>query len=703
MVENTGKQVKNSINLFEDLDDLIFIESKIKGNNDEKEKKVEELNKIPDNNDNFMIDLGNSDNSNFNNNDTTTNKSNSNPFSPVIKDNKISEKENIQSIKNNVGNKDSEEVNKNNTNSQIDLKNDLNKIIRHSTPNVIINSVGGELAVGTSIIKSKSNSISLQGKSKAPTDLRNVIKSRLAKVNNDYVFTQNYSDNILSFFRKFNSIVLAKVEYSLDFNKKFMLFFKNISQCYFSFAKELQKSNELINIQNNQGMILSNYVNRMLEQTQSKITSYFENFSTILGSRMISSGIKESKIKEFYYRLNVISKDIDNSLNKIVKQKANLTKDYNDNKKVFEDFKQSINDNKAIDKLISKNDFFSIEYKLNNNYRVMNALTKDFLLCYKEKLLDLQVLILDYVALLKETIDTYITENRKIFNESGFIELDQKEYKKIQKENESKYKEKEKSKGNDEEKKKEDKKKDKEKDKEKDIGINDIKENLKKNNKDSKLQEQTKYLNFDELQKHYDSLNKDSIDEVFSTNQIINEKIDVDLEYLKALNEILGKYQQNLLISGISNLGNLEIKDFDKFKLEKYSNFNKFLDFLVLVNPFMSENLEDYLKYDFQVKRENGLILDKWQNCRIVVTIQNSIFIYDLTDYNENTQDIKIPKLIEKLNVDTIKFVEKDSEKNPFRFSLNDQKKGMIFNSKLNFEFDAENIEVFEAVKSAFS
>ncbi len=35
-----------------------------------------------------------------------------------------------------------------------------------------------------------------------------------------------------------------------------------------------------------------------------------------------------------------------------------------------------------------------------------------------------------------------------------------------------------------------------------------------KKNKDSKMQEQTKYLNFDELQKHYDSLNKDSIDEV---------------------------------------------------------------------------------------------------------------------------------------------------------------------------------------------
>ena len=205
------------------------------------------------------------------------------------------------------------------------------------------------------------------------------------------------------------------------------------------------------------------------------------------------------------------------------------------------------------------------------------------------------------------------------------------------------------------------------------------------------------------MQKHYDSLNKESVEQVFATKQIINyEEIDVDKEYLTTLNEILGEYQKNLLISSQNNIGNMEIKDYNKFKLENHSNVKQLLDFLILVNPMINENLNDYLKHDFIIKRENGLILEKWLFCRIVVTTQNNVFIYDLTNFNENTPEIKVPKLVEKLNYDSIKYLEKDSKKHPYRFSLTDSKKGIVFNSKLTFNFDAEEENVLEAIKKVF-
>lgn len=522
-----------------------------------------------------------------------------------------------------------------------------------------------------SIVKSSMSISSNIPSSTSSLDLKYIIKNRIAKLSNQYIFNQNYSDNLITFFRKFNSILMAKIEYSFDFHRKFTLFFKNISQCYFKFAKDLEKCNELINTVNNQGMILSHNINYMMEQAQNQITSYFENFSMILTNKMITGGIKENKIKEFYSRLAFISKDFDFTLNRIVKHRLNVAKEYSQFSKLFEDFKSVFTDSSALGKLMSKHDFYYVEHRLTTCFRITDTLTKDFLLQYKEKLLNMQVLLLDYVMLIKESLDVYVEENQKIFNESGVIPASQlQKLQKVVKEKEEACETKPR----------------------------------KKSKKESE-QINNKNLNFDEMKRHFDSLNKESLEEVFSTKRIINyEEIDIDKEYLKTLNDILGEYHRNLLIANYGNVGNLDIKDFERFKLENHQTFRAFLDFMILVNPLISSKLNEYLLYEFNVKRENGVILQKWQLCKIVVTVQGSVFIFDESQhYNENAlAEQKESKLIERLAFKSVKFLEKDSKKNPYTFSLIDSKKGIIFTSKMQYEFNAENSENFEVIKRAF-
>lgn len=552
------------------------------------------------------------------------------------------------------------------------IKQDITNNIRSSLP----------MAIGTTIQKSIINKIVPSNKS----DLKYIIKNRLTKLTNEYIFNQNYTDNIISFFRKFNSIILAKIEYSLDFNRKFILFFKNISQCYFRFAKDLEKSNELINITNNQGMILNHSVNFMMEQAQNQITSYFENFSNTLTQKMVNGGISEGKIKEFYLRLNKISKDFDISLNKIIKYRASISKEYTSCQKIFDEFKACFNDNDSLNKFLIKYDFYQIEFKIGGSFKVMDVLIKDFLLIYKEKLLNMQVLLLDYVSLIKENMDIYISENKKIFNESSNLPVKDISNTPENKPNKKSTKD------------------------IKDLDCKEGKESKEvKGVKDSKevkenKQVNNKHLDFNQMQKHFDNLNNESLEDIFSTEKIINYKeIDIDKDYLKTLNEILCEYHRNLLVGNYGNIGNLDIKDFEKFKLENHKTFRHFIEFMILVTPNIQINLKDYILSEFTVKRENGLILQKWQTSKIILTVQGYVLVYDEPNsLLDPSNEVKEHKLIEKFLFKSVKLVEKDSKKSPFSFTLVDKKKGILFNSKTVLDFDAENSENFDSLKKAF-
>lgn len=651
-----------------------------------------------------------------------------------IGDSKILDKvANNLNLKDEISNKKKEisEVIKNN-NMVKDIKklnNEIeNKIISEkdkipsNLSNVVISSIPILSVVSNKVDEGlKKLNLSSEEKMKA------AVKSRLIKLTNEYVFTLNYSDNIISFFRKFNSVILAKVEYSLDFNKKYQTFFKSIAQCYLKFAKDIEITNDLILTSNNQGMILNTCINSYLEKVQGHIAKNFEKFSNIISQNSSAFTVKESKVKDFYIKLSNISKEIDNSITNIIKHRNSIFKDYEGHKKILDEIKAT-KDEKLLDKLLSKNDIFTIEYKHSINFRIMNCMTKDFLILYKEKLIEMQLLLLDYVTLLKESIDSYILQNKKIFNDENNenetknlgkenkkvndkidkadnIDKDDKVDKadKVDRENNNNVKEKISIVDNDKNNSKILKDSDK-------IFKNKDKKDENKNNEDTKTKSQpvnnlnNEKLSFKEIQKHFDSLNKNSVDDIFSTKQILSyEKIDVDKEYLKNLNEILTDYQRNLLVSNHQNMGNIEIKEFNKFKLENHIHLKDFLDFMILVNPEIRENLSEYIKHDFVVKRENGLIFDKWASCRIIITYQSNLLIYDLNKFNENSADLLIPKLIEKIPHNEMKFSTKDNKKSPFNFYLSTNKKGMIFDKKISYCFDAETEETLNKIKEVFS
>lgn len=251
----------------------------------------------------------------------------------------------------------------------------------------------------------------------------NIIKKRLCKINNEYTFNQNYSECIIQFFQKFNAVLIAKIDNAFNFSTKFSLFFKLISQCYEKFSKDIEKTNELIGVNNNYGMILNNSINILMEKTQQKISLFFENFSNQLNKKMIQDGINEIKIKDFQARLFKINNDFDEIIIKVTKFKSIISKEYIILKKKLEELKLNIaNNTKYIQKIIKNDDFFYLEYNLILFYMKLNLQIKDFLLIYKENLLHLQVLIIDYSNYLKDFLEIYNTENKKIFNFNDFSE-----------------------------------------------------------------------------------------------------------------------------------------------------------------------------------------------------------------------------------------------------------------------------------------
>jgi hypothetical protein len=248
------------------------------------------------------------------------------------------------------------------------------------------------------------------------SSIKNTIHHKNNFITNLNYFQQNYVNDIYSLFNKIDSVIYKKVTMILDKSKYFQRFFKEISSLYETFSINLLHANNTINLhfkdEEENGPF--SQVNSTIERTQELISNSFYDFSKNMQSRIISKG-PMSNVKEYYNKMSIISKESTAIMSKITQKRDKLIQKYLTFEKIFENFKRSFNDNEKLTSLLNKNEFFIIEFEYCNSVNKLYSRIVQYFQCYKKCIADLKNLTSDFISSIKDTIDLYVQESKKMF------------------------------------------------------------------------------------------------------------------------------------------------------------------------------------------------------------------------------------------------------------------------------------------------
>ncbi len=191
----------------------------------------------------------------------------------------------------------------------------------------------------------------------------------------------------------------------------------------------------------------------------------------------------------------------------------------------------------------------------------------------------------------------------------------------------------------------------------------------------------THYLDFPKIEKIFESISKEQVEAMFEPQRLLGEDI-------QTFEENLSTFQLNLL--KFNFVKHDDLYQDENFKVSKYSSINDFVNFITHISPekILYEH-SPLLQHSWELKRDPGFF-KPWKTCFIVLTLQNNILIYD--------EKIHISFLTDKLELKNCSLISKEDKKNPFRFELNEVRKGIIYNSNVTYYFDALNQETFDKI-----
>jgi hypothetical protein len=228
-------------------------------------------------------------------------------------------------------------------------------------------------------------------------------------------FIQNYVNDLHTIFSKIDAAVYKKLTSILDKHKYFLRFFKEISSLYESFSINLIHANNTINLHFRDLDSPFKAINNTIDKTQEIISNNFYDFSRNMQKIVISNG-PLSNAKEFYNRMSAISKETSSILSVITKHRDKLVLKFQQYEKIFEKFKNSFNDNDKLNRLLEAHDFFMIEYDLSNSINKLFEKVAEYLKSYKNSLSQLRILIKEFIVSIKESLELYIEESKKMFH-----------------------------------------------------------------------------------------------------------------------------------------------------------------------------------------------------------------------------------------------------------------------------------------------
>jgi hypothetical protein len=241
------------------------------------------------------------------------------------------------------------------------------------------------------------------------------IYQKVSNLSHLYLFSQAYSNDVVLLFKKLNDVIFKKVNNTLNQNKNFLKFFKEVTVAYQKFSGDLIKANSTITSSIVQDQIFNDSINNVIEKTQETIANNFYNFSNVIQSNIISQGPFNS-IGNFYPRLEKIQKELQGLIEMIEKRKEKITKVFNTKyAKSFSEFKSIYKETESANQFLIRNDFFLIELDLVSGFNKLYANILKYETTLKEQITNIKQLLIDYVTIVKQTIEIYIKENQKIF------------------------------------------------------------------------------------------------------------------------------------------------------------------------------------------------------------------------------------------------------------------------------------------------
>jgi hypothetical protein len=254
--------------------------------------------------------------------------------------------------------------------------------------------------------------------------IKNTIHMKINHIINLKYFIQSYINDICFIFNSLDSNVNKTISQIIDKNKYFIRFFKEITTLYETFSLSLLNSNAIINLHikgkqsdnSSASTIQSSFasISNTIDKAQDAISNSIYDFSKNMQKQIILEG-PLSNIKQLYNRVNVISKDTQNLITEIMKKRDKLMNQHAKNEKIFENFKRCYNDNEKLCQLLSNNEVFLIELFYCRSVNKIFAKILNLFKSYNENLSKLRLLVKEFIQMIKDCIDIYITETKKMF------------------------------------------------------------------------------------------------------------------------------------------------------------------------------------------------------------------------------------------------------------------------------------------------
>lgn len=450
-------------------------------------------------------------------------------------------------------------------------------------------------------------------------NLKEKVNQKISVLGNLHVFCLNNVNIILKIFKELTEILFRKINSTLDQNKKFLKYFKDIIDGYKKFCMELEKAN--LNIKNftDENQLLSDNIINLIVTTQDTIKANFDDFSKKLNDSLIANGPFQ-KIKDIIARFELIKKNIFNDFKNLEIKKDKMVKKFNGKSvPIFTNFKKyenklevgESNNLKDLSRLFEENDFFLIEIEITLRINKLFNKIAIFLKNYKLSFEDLKKCVVEYAALVKDTVDKFLNENKKIYG--GNMNLD-----------------------------------------------------------------------FEHMQKFYESITKESLEKSFIVSRILGSD-----ETINKFNEYFNEYRNDLIKFRIVKSD--VISKQDKFNISNFQSLEDLLSFMIELIPIERKLASSLLIGKYDMKRDPGFF-KSWKNCTILKTLQNNFLIYD---------DVINKRPAEIFNVRKLKFKKKEEKKFPYRFEISEKKKGMLFSSNVVQYFDAATEDNFNLFKQA--
>lgn len=468
------------------------------------------------------------------------------------------------------------------------------------------------------------SNFSIEGVLYSPAEiekLKEIVNQKISSLGNMHVFCLNNLNIILKIFKELTDILFRKIAATIDQNKKFLKYFKEIIESYRKFCVELERANSNITNLNDENQLLSDNITNLIVTTQDTIKTNFDTFSKNLNETLVANGPFQ-KIKDILARFEIIKKNVTTDFRNLEYKKEKMVKKFNSKSvPVFTSFKKFENklelngstNLKDLANLFEENDFFLIEVEITLRINKLFNKLSIFLNSLKSSIGDLKKCVVEYASLVKDTVEKFLSENKKIYG--GNMNLD-----------------------------------------------------------------------FEHMQKFYESITKESLEKSFIVSRILGSD-----NTINKFNEFFNEYRNDLVKFRI--VKDEVISKQDKFNISNFQSVEDLISFMLSLIPIERKLSSPLLIGKYDLKRDPG-VFKSWKNCIVLKTLQNNLLIFD---------DVINKNPVEVFNAKKMKFKAKDDKKNPFKFEIAEKKKGVLFNSNKIQYFDAISADNFKVVKAALN